>query len=205
MTRKPTYSLKRTDLLSRHRRDPRYDTLNVVMAAISQKGNQSTLNFWVSVEAEIRRFGLARSLSAATVLNESYMRCVKAIDRGRVIHNYSAWLRLTCRYIVKEKKRHQQRDVQFDLLESILFDDDDSEASSQTHGDCDKTQLKRGWKQLTPLDQTIIELNVIQGLSWQKVQQSLQENGLGTFSLPALRKRKQRALERLKQFLSDAA
>jgi DNA-directed RNA polymerase specialized sigma24 family protein len=203
-TRKTTHSLKRTDQLSKHLRNPQYAALNTAMEEISRKGNKDTLNFLVSVEAEIQRFGLSQRFSASTILHESYIRGITAIDSGKTIPKPFAWLRLTCRYIIKEKNRHQGRSTQFDLVESLLFDDNDSEFSDEEEDDGIQSKVKHALKQLPPLEQTIIELKVIQKRQWREVPQMLQQMKMGTYSVDALKKRKERAFKRMRQFITDA-
>lgn len=202
-TRKRTYSLKRTDQLSKHRRNPDYAALNTAVDEICRKENRDTLNFWVSVEAEMRRFNLSNSLSVAAVINEGYQRGTKAIDSGKTIHKPFAWMRLTCRHIIREHQRSYTRNLSFDRIEALLCEEDDSYVSDDEGDDGIRSKLKQAFSLLSHLEQTIIALKVMEKKKWREVQQELQQRGLGAFSLDALRKRKERALKQLRQYLAD--
>ena len=200
--RKPTYSLRRTDQLSKAHRNPKHAALHAAMDEICRKENNDTLSFWVSVEAEMRRYGLYRRIATATIINESYVRGIKTIDSGKAIPNPFAWLRLTCRYIICEKQRYHQRNMWLGDTEALLSAGNvDFDLDEENDRAC--AMLTSAIEELPILEQTILSLKVVEKHKWTEIPSILQQLDLGEFSVDALKKRKERACKRVRQSLAD--
>ena len=205
VTHKTTPSLKRSDQLSRDLRKPDHAALSAAVSEISQKGNQDTIGFWVSIQSELMRYGLERSFKVADILHEAYERGIKAINDGKKIPSPFAWLRLTCRNIIKEKQRYCVRNSQFDDDDELLYLDAGANDLAPSEAEIKQARLraKRAFELLPPLEREIIDLQLFQKKSWQDVQRALIKTGWGEYSLPALRKRKERAVKQMKKHFQN--
>lgn len=196
-----THSIRRTDKEVQSSLDPRYQALYMAIRMAFQSDNANSLSLWMSVQAELNRYGFARSENASAVLHAALLRGKKAIDNGKIIPNPSAWLRLTCRYIIKEKKRGSQREAQLDSVESIAAQPSEDIAENAYSGQY--PALAKELQRLSDDDRELLTLKVVHELSWEEIQIRLVDMGYPKYSLAALRKRKSRAVQRLRQNLAD--
>lgn len=197
---KPTVqSLRKADENNQTASDPRYAALYQAMSEAVKKENRESLTLLVSVQAELRRYDLEQAYSASTILHESFLRGIEAIDKGKPIPYPSAWLRLACRHIIKEKSRRKQRERQLDNTEWLPNEDN---STVETEGaPCENHQkVRQDFQRLKPLDRAVLRLSIVEGLRWSTIQIRLIDMGYKKHSLPALRKRKSRALKLLKAY-----
>lgn len=192
-----THSLRKTDEENQKALHPQYASLYQAIEEASQKGNCDSVSLLVSVQAELRRYNLEQFCPASTVLNTSFLRGIQAIDRGKQIPNPSAWIRLTCRHIIKEKSREKQKELRLETTEWLAEEVD--EGTEVDSDQCDRHQkIRQAFQQLSQLDRDILTLKTVEALRWNIIQLRLMEMGYQKYSLPALRKRKSRALKELK-------
>jgi len=196
-----TYSIRRTDKEVQKNLDPKYQGLHKAISMACQSNDANSLSLLLSVQAELNRYGLARSESASDVLHIALLRGKKTIDNGKIIPNPSAWLRLTCRYVIKEKKRGSQREAQFDSVDSIAAQPSEDIAENAYSGKY--SALAKELQRLSDDDRELLTLKVVHELSWEEIQIRLVDMGYPKYSLAALRKRKSRAVQRLRQNLAD--
>lgn len=160
------------------------------------------------IHRTIRQFGLESYITEVDVFVEAYLRGVKHTrDRGECILQSRAWLRSTAYNIIREWKRDRLKycTAAFDeLLEQgavghhSAFCPEDREPDGPWV-EADLQTVIQAFRGLEECDRTLIHWKVIENLSWQTIQDRLLAQGEAPVSLPALRKRGQRALERLRQ------
>jgi DNA-directed RNA polymerase specialized sigma24 family protein len=195
-----TYSIRRTDKEVQKNLDPKYQPLYSAIRAAFTPNDKDSRSLWMSVQAELNRYGLGQSDTASAVLHAALLRGKQTIDKGKTIPNPSAWLRLTCRYIIKEKQRGSQRETQLESSDSIasqLPEDTLEDPNNDKHA-----ALKKELQLLSNIDQEILMLKVVHELNWEEVQTRLVDMGYQQYSLPALRQRKSRVVLQLRQNLS---
>ncbi len=136
------------------------------------------------------------------IFNEAYIRGVKLIESGEIIRNASAWMRTTCFNVIREISRKQRRSqpVEQSFLEYKIAQAQFKICSSLEEvitSDLEIVQI--ALEQLNLKDKVLLHLRIVEGLSWQEVGKrlSLEEGKLQ--SEDTVRKRGQRALERLRK------
>ena len=158
------------------------------------------LTLWVFVERSLNQFHLSGSYTEAYVINEVYLRAVKFIAQGGEIASLIAWCRATAYNHIRELSRRGQRERSLDhtplILEQIqaqpgLISDDDISEEYEMIG--------RAFSQLSTADQQLINLSVIDHLSWRQIHLCLVAEGKTDRSEAALRKAKERAIRRLRE------
>jgi DNA-directed RNA polymerase specialized sigma24 family protein len=160
--------------------------------------NQNTTSsVWVSIRKKLNQFQLAQSYSEAHILAEAYCRGIAAIEKGKTIQNPVAWMRLTSYNYICELSRAQKKSVELDeechasSYSNLIEEDEDP-------GDIHRRRIKlarEAFQCLSPSYQEIIQLNVIDGFSYNEIQNYFQRSGKGHVKIETLRKRKQRAVE----------
>jgi hypothetical protein len=140
-------------------------------------------------------FHLHKLYSEAHILNEVYIRGAKSINNGTVIHNLLPWIKQTSYFYIRELKREQQKTEPFeDYMSDTLTN---PIAPDVIEGDL--ALLGEAFKQLDRKDQQLLNLKIAQGFSWRQIQETFVAEGTGHFTEQSLRKRKERALIRLRK------
>ena len=80
-------------------------------AHILEPQDSRAFSFGAYVKNRIRQFNLTNHLDSHEVINEAYKRGIAAIEAGKVIEYWQAWLKATCFNIVREASRARQRDA----------------------------------------------------------------------------------------------
>jgi DNA-directed RNA polymerase specialized sigma24 family protein len=156
------------------------------------------------IKRTIRQFELQGYVTEIDIFVEAYLRGVRYTQqRQEQIHQPKAWMRSTAYNIIRECKRDRLH------YSALAFD----ELMEQGHG-ADTTSpsavdddaitnainsVLRVFEALSVGDRNLIQWKVIDGLSWQEVQTRLVAEGEDRSSQATLRKRGQRALERLRR------
>jgi RNA polymerase sigma factor (sigma-70 family) len=162
-------------------------------AAIDARHSDGAI-LYASIRRLLRNSSLSQ-FSENDVINEAYIRGVKAIKNGKKIPNVPAWIRVTSRYIVSEWRRKYNREI-LGLDESFLSDSNQPVLEEELREGTALINL--AFSRLNPLEQRLLQLKVIEGLAWKRVQKIIFQEGLGEFSESALRQRKRRALKELR-------
>jgi DNA-directed RNA polymerase specialized sigma24 family protein len=161
----------------------------------------------VFIYQTLRQFSLEGYFTELDVFTEAYLRGIQYTCQGEQISWSHAWLRRTAYNIVREWKRDRVRycSAAFDdLLEQgvVGYHEDKPSAAMRRDSfwiDAEVQKVLRAFQALEECDRTLIRWKIIEALSWQTIQQRLVAEGHPATSLATLRKRGQRALERLRQ------
>lgn len=143
----------------------------------------------------LRAFSLECSYREAYVLNEAFLRGLRQIREGYIILNPQAWLRSTSYNIIRELKREQQKLVPF---QDYMLEGKELDVPSADLED-DLATLRLALQMLDPSDQRLLNLKIVEGLSWKQIRDVLRQEGFGDHDEAKLRKRKERALIRLRK------
>jgi DNA-directed RNA polymerase specialized sigma24 family protein len=150
---------------------------------------------YVFVRRSLWQFHLAGTYTEACILNEAYIRGCETLGKGETIRNTGAWLRATVYNIIREYSRYHQK---LETLEESILQDIESPMFSETVED-DLAILRLALQMLSTKDQLLLNLKIAERLSWKEVQDALKLQGMGTYSEVSLRKRKERALIKLRK------
>jgi RNA polymerase sigma factor (sigma-70 family) len=157
------------------------------------------------IQRTIGQFGLQAHVTAIDVFVEAYLRGVRYTQqRQEQIRQPKAWMRSTAYNIIREWKRDRQRysAAAFDeLMEQPPTPDPDTQPARIDDSAIEEAidSVLVALAALSPSDRDLIQWKVIEGLSWQQIQARLIARQEGLVSQATLRKRGQRALERLRQ------
>lgn len=152
----------------------------------------------------IRQFELQGHVTEIDIFVEAYLRGVRYTQqRQEQIHQPKAWMRRTAYNIIRECKRDRQHysALAFDeLMEQGQRVDLTSPPAVNDAAITDAiNSVIQAFEALSVGDRNLIQWKVIDSLSWQEVQTRLVAQGEDRASQAALRKRGQRALERLRR------
>ncbi len=170
-----------------------------------QPQNPDARSLLAFIHRTIRQFGLEGYITEVDVFVEAYLRGVNYTrSTGRQIFQSRAWLRKTAYHIIREWQRDRAKycDVAFDeLLEqgTVGYHEDFPPGEA---GDWIEENIQRvieAFQRLDGRDRILIQWKIIENLSWKTIHDRLVAQGEADVSLAALRKRGQRALERLRQ------
>jgi RNA polymerase sigma factor (sigma-70 family) len=143
----------------------------------------------------LRQFRLDRLYDEADILVEVYMRAHRLIQGGVTIANPYAWTKRVAYNVIRELSRKEKRH-KHESLEDYHFHDHPMVTPLDVKTDSEL--LQQAMRTLEPAEQRILELKIIEEYSWEEIQDILAQEGENV-SVAALRKRKQRALEKLHQ------
>ena len=169
----------------------------------SNNNRHESNSLWISVRRKLSQFNLSNSFTEAQILSEAYYRGINAIDEGKEIANPIAWMRLTCYNYISELSRAQKKNLQIDNHDEIIApereEDEEEEEGLLNRKKRKHKVVNKAFQNLPHLDQKIIKLKVIDGISFKEIRSQLKEQGEADFTEQALRKRKQRAIKRLRE------
>lgn len=159
---------------------------------LKQKDQYGLLAF---IERKRRQFKLEHELDIFDIAVEGYIRGVSKIESGEDIGNPLAWLKTTCFNVMREhyskKRKKQQKEIDFSLVEYKLHSEEDSGLLSEQDVKALLVAIKQ---RLSPLDFEVFVLRVLEELTWSEIEEHIE-----LVSNTALRKRYQR----LKKSLQD--
>ncbi len=156
------------------------------------------------IKRTINQFGLTAYITEVDIFVEAYLRGVRYTQQHQEpIHQPKAWMRRTAYNIIRECKRDRQRysAAAFDELmaQPPAIDSAPPPAVDEEALHTALTSVLTALGSLSPDDRDLIRWKVIEGLTWKQVQAQLIARGDEPISHATLRKRGQRALERLRQ------
>ena len=120
--------------------------------------------------------------------------------KGKPIKNPLAWVKQTAYNRIRELNREQRNKV---FLEEETLAEECEPPSESTRKN-EWATIKLAFQKLCLEDKRLIELKDIEKKSWQEIRVILREEGWGDCSETVLRKRKSRALGRLRSFYYDS-
>ena len=162
-------------------------------------GSPTYKSLFISVTRWLKQYRISGLYSPPYIINEAYLRGENSIcKKGQKISNYLAWLRRTCFNIIREISRKEVKSLPL-LIEPIeesrgnYTDNHDRDFNLDREMMC----VKLAFQILEPEDQELLNLKIVDGLSWKDIRKELSLRGMN-FTESALRKRKERALKKLR-------
>ncbi|MBW4441277.1 MAG: sigma-70 family RNA polymerase sigma factor [Plectolyngbya sp. WJT66-NPBG17] len=172
-----------------------WSKFNVHFVKLLNPKSPSGLALFAFLRRILRQFHLETAYSEAYLLNEAYLRAHRLIQsNGVAILNPAAWLRKVAFNIVQELNRAQLATDPFDETA-------DSIAPSTIPNTTLKRELevlKKAVQRLDPEEQKLLNLKIVEEQSWRSIRLYLVADGFH-FTEPALRKKKERALRKLRE------
>jgi len=154
------------------------------------------ISFCASIARTLRQYRLKGTYAEREIIAEAYARGVKKIEKGEIINTPLAWLRRTCLNIIREFSREQER-----------ADRPKRDAEPWTLGGVALAQMlqREDWyaiylafADLSLEDQEILLARIVDGHSWQVVNERLADRSSVPLKLGSVRQRGARALTRLR-------
>ncbi len=177
------------------------DLLNkLINNILSQEGDESTRKIFFFIKRILRQFRLDSQLQESEILIDAYLRIREKIKSGESIKNISAYLNRVSYNIVREHSKKQKRS---EKLHGRLLDNGYGHPDIILGGDSsnyDKiTILLESLKKLKNEDLEILQLHIVEGLSWEEIRGYFSSCKGKKLSNSALRKQGERALRRLRE------
>jgi DNA-directed RNA polymerase specialized sigma24 family protein len=172
----------------------------IVQDSLSDKWNADGRKIFFFIKRSLHQFKLDRQLQESDILLETYLRVRKKIESGESIQNMSAYFNRVAFNIIREQSKLQKRseDLHFRLISNGYYDSDTDDLDSY-----DISVLFKALKELKPEDCKLIQLRIVNGLSWNEISKYLSSDEdkehSKKLSTSALRKRGERALKRLRE------
>jgi DNA-directed RNA polymerase specialized sigma24 family protein len=183
---------------------PETRQFNLEIQLLLKPHNPHARSLLAFIYRTIRQFRLEQHVTEIDIFIEAYLRGVRYTQQqGRTIHQPKAWIRKTAYNIIRECKREHQRycSVAFDEMLEHSLAGHPPEAVDDGWKDrfADNIQaVLSAFQSLSAADQQLIQWRVVEGRSWETIRELLIGQGEPQLSGAALRKRGQRALERLR-------
>ena len=167
---------------------------NVELTSLLDASNPQSQLLLAFIRRSLWQHNLQDRYSVIDIFVEAYLRAVNQLysSPDKVIQNPKAWIRGTALNVIREYARNQSRESQIsmeitELSTQSLVDDSVVEENLDA--------IVRGFHRLSHYERKLLELKHLQGMTWKEVRDKL---GGSDISLPALRKRGQRVLEKLR-------
>jgi len=189
------------------------ERLNYTIASILDPNDSRAFSFKANIKNRIRQFNLTSQLDANEVINEAYKRAIAAIDRGKEIEYWQAWLKVTCFNIVREQSRARKRqpsvDPQSPAITNLpsnqmghLFEHSEEESrvkEAQKRAFCLAKAMEK-YTRREPELACLLQLKLVERWNWQRIREHLvQQSSEEVPSVSTLRKRASRAKTTLRR------
>ena len=174
---------------------------NVTFEEIINRESDSGSSIFPFIRGKLSQYKLWPRYDEVAILQEVWLRTLEKILEGRTITNHYAWIRsVAFRYIQELSRKHLRN---FDVDSSLMEAFTPVETVDEDFLTDEMLKVRRAFDRLSPEEQLLLSLRSIQDLSWPEIQQTWIAQGHDEVSLPALRKRKERALSRLRQIYHE--
>lgn len=172
---------------------------NAHFLELLNRENPSSKAIRAFARRSLNQFHLSGLHSEESVLIEAYIRGVQRIQNGDEIQNPAAWLRGAIYLIVRELHRDQRKTEP--LVDRVLETQIQlaSEMEEELDDHLSLAKLKTAFQSLTPTEQQLLRLRIVKGCSWGSIRESLMAKDGVDYRETTLRKRKERALQRLRK------
>ena len=193
--------------------DAPIERLNHTIANILDPNDSRAFSFNAYVKNRIRQFHLASYLDTNEVINEAYARAISAIEDGKPIKHWQAWLKATCFNIVRERSRDRKRHPTIDPQSSTVTNYPSSQLGHLFERSEEEARIKEAQKRMLCLAEAIkiytqrdpelaclLQLKLVRQWSWQRIREYLvQQSCEEVPSVSTLRKRASRAKTKLRR------
>ncbi|MEM9485548.1 MAG: RNA polymerase sigma factor [Cyanobacteria bacterium P01_F01_bin.116] len=173
-----------------------HERFNTAMKELSSGNSQDCIATWKFIYKKVHQFHL--NCDAYAVVNEAYLRGVKAIENGEDIRKPLPWVRSTAFNIIREWSRKQNRiTTDSSFLENYLSN---TTIDTELLTDIDTEvgyMLRAALSTLPTQERELLTLRWIDGLSWREIATALSHDGKQVKE-GTVRKRGGRALHRLR-------
>jgi DNA-directed RNA polymerase specialized sigma24 family protein len=146
------------------------------------------------LRTQLRCFRLADYYSEHYILNEVYIRGQSKVGE---IRSLRPWIKGTSRLVIRELARKDTKLVH--LNEEYLGEQPQEEENWQEHF----AALRQALLRLDEMDACLLNLKIVENLSWVEIREVMRVNRYGDVSEATWRKRKERALLRLRKFYHE--
>jgi hypothetical protein len=143
------------------------------------------------IRQQLKCFNLADCYSENYILNEVYFRF---LDRMLTIREIRPWIKGTARLVIRELSRKEGKFVYWDD-ESLYEQPQEEEEDWQEHFEA----VRKALQQLSQIDARLLELKIVEKKSWTIIREVMRVEGHGNESEATWRKRKERALLKLRK------
>ncbi|PSN14195.1 hypothetical protein C7293_12680 [filamentous cyanobacterium CCT1] len=170
--------------------------LDATFGEIFSRESSSARSLFPFIRGKLIQYRLWPLYDEIAILQEVYARTIEKILEGRKITNQYGWIRSVSFRYIRELNRKQGRSTGVDesFLETLMPVEEIDEESLTD----EMLKIQRAFQELSSEERLLLSLKTVQDLSWSEIQQIWIEKGYGNLSIPALRKRKERALSHLR-------
>jgi DNA-directed RNA polymerase specialized sigma24 family protein len=169
---------------------------NETFKEIVSKESSSARSIFPFIRGKLYQYRLYQLYDEVAILQEVYARTVDKILQGREITNHYAWIRsVSFRYIRELSRKHGRNTNADETLLELLAPTEDINEEFLTD---EMLKIRRAFQELSSEEKLLLSLKTVRDLSWDEIKTIWVERGYGTLSIPALRKRKERALSHLR-------
>ncbi|MBD2343636.1 sigma-70 family RNA polymerase sigma factor [Anabaena subtropica] len=154
------------------------------------------------INRSLAQFNLSNYDSLTEVINEAYIRGVRLLSAGEKIEHPLAWIRVTAYDIIRKQSREF---IKFSPIEEshVMRIDQEFNNNISTNDNESFKKLHIALGELNPDEREILILRNVKNLSWKEIQLYLLSKGKEVKNEAILRKRGNRALERLRSIYNS--
>jgi hypothetical protein len=174
---------------------------------ILRRGSPYSYSIFPFVQNRLKQFHIESRIEVEDILIEAYMRGSKKIRAGDTIYNPLSWLKSTCFNIIRERSRQLRPEISVEpesigtTLKTISNDFAIREAINDDLQILDEA-LKRLQVEV-PINYKLLELKVLQKMSWKEVRRCLTIEEGRNISDQALRQRLAQVKKRLRAIFHE--
>ncbi|MGD1716614.1 sigma-70 family RNA polymerase sigma factor [Dapis sp. BLCC M172] len=180
------------------------ESFNLEFRELLSRNNCESDSLFVYIRMRLNQFKLNKLYQPNDILNEVYMRGIKALEEGKTINSILGWIRGTAYNYIRELSRQESKTKSFEELSmkesnyvtKSLLQQEESLQPQVEEVNNKVEQLNEALKNLTPEEQKLLNYKTVQGLSWQEIHNLEEYQGI---TPSALRKRKERIIKKLRQ------
>lgn len=170
--------------------------LDKVFEDLFSSNNLQARTLFAYIQKVLFQYGLGKTYEPKDILIEVYSRSVRLTDSGETIRIPIAWIKRTATNVIREFRREAEKVEYYNLDREPSWNDDPLVTFMFWY---DLKAMKQAFQRLDPDEQQILNLRVIQRLSWKDVSRYLTDIGESEQHEGTLRQRGFRALRKLRK------
>lgn len=168
--------------------------------SLSEKQNDDSRKIFFFAKRTLRQFKLDGQLQESDIVIQAYLRVREKIKSGESIKNMPAYFNRVCYNIVREHSKKQKKTENLcNRLVNNGFGVSETNRQIDSLNYSNNKILFESLAQLNNEDREIIELRIVQELSWKEISDHISLYRNKKLNTSTLRKRGERILKRLRE------
>jgi RNA polymerase sigma factor (sigma-70 family) len=174
---------------------------DMAVQALLDPDSPDTYSLYAYIQITLKQFRLSQAYEVKDIIINVYARGINKLESGDIIRIPLAWMRRTAYNVIRELRRDADKAGYLDL--DCIPSQSELDPLSEIEFNGDLKAIKIAFNRLEAHEKNILQLRVVNQLSWQEVGKCLVIVGEPIQSESNLRQRGYRTLKKLRRIYDE--